>query len=737
MVISFAQAFWLFKGMQFDHVDSGLQGYINFSQFFNGFFVWGVTNYTGLITPIGSSINFIFYLFNALLFILAGWTLGTELFYGLLIAIGNLSLFFLLYMLLEDKPVIARVVAGSFAMVFFSFYTAINNGPGYELTGVFLPATILFAYLLAKNLDSNMHKEKHKNYVYTILSLFTISAALLFAAGGAAYIIQNIITIAFPIVFLALLGLQKHRKELFIYYIIGIFLATIIVVPIFWSGAIFTNTVGNTFFNSGSLWIIYNLNRQNIFTSLQLYSQSGANMPYYIFELALIVFVIASLFSINKKDRLRTAIILGSFVSLFLIVFIWDNFGAPFGQVFNFLLSHFNELLVFRYSGSSLYYCIFFLYSVLGGIGIGSIYESLKEMRSNDNIKKLLLIIFVVFIASLALIRLYYSDYINYVAYTGISIPGHVYNLSNYINAQNGNFNVALLPVETPFMQFDSWYVGVDIYTYLINNPSFTGGYVAAQEQFFPPSQGEYYNVGSGIDSANLNGNELVNELGVLGIRYIVVQGDSLHEGDMGAFSFNNIYKNLDSSKSILFMKKFGNSSIYENSNYVPLVYASDVDNIGNASTAEIFDVIGNKTFNIQNTSVYSTSIDGFYNDSSTINARRISDFSQPNITFVQNTPTKVTVRVHNATTPYYLVFRETYDPHWAAFYSNGTEVNPYDHIAVNGFANAWYMNKTGSYTVTLYYTLQTDAWIAWAVSFIALGVTVAIGVYGWMERGE
>ncbi len=111
-----------------------------------------------------------------------------------------------------------------------------------------------------------------------------------------------------------------------------------------------------------------------------------------------------------------------------------------------------------------------------------------------------------------------------------------------------------------------------------------------------------------------------------------------------------------------------------------------------------------------------------------------IDNFSKPNITFVENTPTKVTVHVSNATTPYYLVFRETYDPQWAAFYSNGTEVDPRDHIAVNGFANAWYMNKTGNYTITLYYTLQTDAWIAWGVSFAALFVTIGIGVYGWKE---
>ena len=188
-------------------------------------------------------------------------------------------------------------------------------------------------------------------------------------------------------------------------------------------------------------------------------------------------------------------------------------------------------------------------------------------------------------------------------------------------------------------------------------------------------------------------------------------------------------------NSGILFVKKFGNSSIYENSKTVPLTYASDVENIGNVSTSIIFNVIENDSFNIQNDSVYSAYINGFYNDSNTINATPIANFVKPNITFVENTPTKVTVHVSNATTPYYLVFRETYDPHWAAFYSNGTEVNPRDHIAVNGLANAWYMNKTGNYTITLYYTLQTDAWIAWGVSFAALFVTVGIGVYGWKKK--
>ena len=734
ILVSLAQGFWLFKGMQFDHTDSGLQGYINFSQFFYGFFMWGPTNYTGLITSIGSSIGFLLSLFDGLLFVVFGWVLSSEVFYGLLIAVGNISVFFLLYLLLEGKPLIGKILAGSFAMALFSFYTAINNGPGYGIVGAFLPASMLFALMLAKSLERKSHNSISLYNGYILFALFAASLSFLFAFGGAAYIIQNVLTIAFPMLFLVLFVAKSNKRKLFAYYLFGVLLAAAIVSPSYWSTQVFTKAVGNVFFNSGSFWIIHNLNYQNIFTSLQLYAQSGWYRVYYAYEVALVIFGLSSLAYLKRNGMDTRAFILGAFISFFVIVFIWDNFGLPFGQVFNVLINHFNELLVFRYSGSSLYYCIGFLYAVLAGFGIGSIYDTIRNMRHIKAIKYMSLLAFALLVVLLIGIRVYYNDYANYYTYNGISIPNHVYKISVYINSQKGNFNVGLLPVESPFMQFDSWYEGTDVYTYLINNPSFTGAYVAAQELFFPPSTNEYYRIGNGADRGYLLGTPLSNALGILGIKYVVVQGDAIQAGDMGIFSFNSIYTDINNTPDMHFEVKYGNSSVYENRNYVHLAYASNLINLGNASSGSIFDAIAHPSFNIQNTSVYSTHIDNFYNDSNTINATSIANFTKPDITFIENNPTQVTVHISNATTPFYLVFRETYDPHWTAFYSNGTEVNPRDHIAVNGFANAWYMNRTGNYTVILYYTLQTDAWIAWGVSFAALFVTIGIGVYGWKE---
>ncbi len=730
-----AQSVWLFKGAPFDHGDSGLQGFINFSQFFYQFYMWGPTNYTGLITTTGSPLGFILSAVNALLLAIFGLAIGPEILYGLLIAAGSLGTFFLVYRLLDGKPFLGKVLAGFFAITLYGFYSAVSNGPGYSITGTFLPVSMLFALLLAESVNQ---KKENKRIEYAYITLLTLSLGMLFTFGGAAYIIQDLFTIALPMLMLFVFATKSRKATLFKYYVFSIFIAALIVSPEFVSSAIFTNTVGNQFF-SGSVQILKYLDYQNLFTSLQLYANPGSSRIYDIYEITLVVFSLSSLIYLDKKDKSKMPFIIGIFVSLFVIVFIWDNFGAPFGSIFSVLLTHFKELMVFRYSGSSLYYCEGFVYAVLGGFGIGSIYGRIDRAKQKNILRMVGLAVFILLIIALIIIRIYYLDYINYVSYKGgITIPGHVYNISDYINSQNGSFNVGLLPVESPFMHFATWYEGTNIYTYFINNPAFTGGYVAASEMFFPPSRSIYLSIGEKISENQTRGRVLTNALDALGIRYMIVQGDTLYMDDEQAFSFNAIRSSLNGS-GLNAVYSAGNSTVYKNKGYLPLVYASNILNIANASSSNILSVIENSTFEVNNTSVFSTYISGFYNDSNTINAMPINGFSEPTVGFVDNNPTQVTVHVRNATTPFYLIFRETYDPHWAAIYANGTRVPQRNHIAVNGFANAWYMNKTGNYTMTLYYTPQTEAWISWFVSFAALFVTVGIGVYSWkgMRKGR
>lgn len=91
------------------------------------------------------------------------------------------------------------------------------------------------------------------------------------------------------------------------------------------------------------------------------------------------------------------------------------------------------------------------------------------------------------------------------------------------------------------------------------------------------------------------------------------------------------------------------------------------------------------------------------------------------NISFIYEkiNPTKYIVHV-NASKPFFLVFSESYHKDWVA-YVDGQQIPVKYHFMVNGFANAWYINKTGSYTITLEFWPQRLFYIGSAISITTL----------------
>lgn len=85
------------------------------------------------------------------------------------------------------------------------------------------------------------------------------------------------------------------------------------------------------------------------------------------------------------------------------------------------------------------------------------------------------------------------------------------------------------------------------------------------------------------------------------------------------------------------------------------------------------------------------------------------------------------TFKVHvNASEPFTLVFTEAYDPLWKAFIDGETLTSTPTYSLVNSF----YINKTGQFTVTIYFTGQTNADIGLKValtSFIFLVVALPL----------
>jgi len=90
-------------------------------------------------------------------------------------------------------------------------------------------------------------------------------------------------------------------------------------------------------------------------------------------------------------------------------------------------------------------------------------------------------------------------------------------------------------------------------------------------------------------------------------------------------------------------------------------------------------------------------------------------------INFERINPTKYSVHVQ-ALNPFFLVFSESYHRGWTA-YIDGQQIPNEYHFFANGFANAWYINKTGTYAITLEFWPQTLFTIGSAISITTLTI--------------
>ncbi len=89
---------------------------------------------------------------------------------------------------------------------------------------------------------------------------------------------------------------------------------------------------------------------------------------------------------------------------------------------------------------------------------------------------------------------------------------------------------------------------------------------------------------------------------------------------------------------------------------------------------------------------------------------------SPPDIQFEKIDPTKYIVHIRS-TTPFFLIFSEKFDPRWVASSGNVT----FKHFKVNFFANGFWVDKTGDFSVTIDFATQ---------ELYSIGLTVSFSVF-------
>jgi len=146
----------------------------------------------------------------------------------------------------------------------------------------------------------------------------------------------------------------------------------------------------------------------------------------------------------------------------------------------------------------------------------------------------------------------------------------------------------------------------------------------------------------------------------------VVVQGDSAPNGTANGYvdyNYSYIYANLNSSNNISYVAHYGNTSIYENNEALPLVFSGNNKSV---------------SFNI--------------------------------ISY-----TEISANLHNASSIY---LRQTYDPNWIASYQNGTVIS--NHKVGFGYMNKWTISHSAK-TILLSYAPEKYAYWGLLISIVSI----------------
>ncbi len=299
-----------------------------------------------------------------------------------------------------------------------------------------------------------------------------------------------------------------------------------------------------------------------------------------------------------------------------------------------------------------------------------------------------------------------------------VRIPSYYYDSQAWISSQRSDFSVLSLPLTKQFVTY-SWDGGT--HGMIGQNPEawlYPQRVISLENGGLTPLITKMINNNGSLGLRN----QLLN---LMNIKYVLVHNDTnwaFMEGNQMWTPTSSVALQsfLKSNSGLREVKNFGSLSFYENMYWHPMgIYTASKSVLVNGGQYGLMSYLQRENINtsetvlllsdqLNNPQALPVNVDLIYN---------------PSISYEKISPTKYVVQV-NASAPFYLVFAETYDKGWTAS-TNGQQITEQYHFEANGFANGWYINKTGSYTITLEFEPQKLVSLGLAVSIIALIVSM------------
>lgn len=380
-----------------------------------------------------------------------------------------------------------------FSVIFLAFNEEIVNGGQFDISASLLITTIAIIYIVI-----------FKSYKYSLLAgVYSFFLFAGFPGGTLTYLEEIVLVILLFLVIIIIL--KKYMNKLFLKNaILGILLSAIFIIlansyfalPFIGIKSLYFYALSSA---NPSYALSFSFDKIEILTNAIRLVNNWADysgfaplwmLPYlkntYIYYMLFLIPFLSIISILFKYKKINILI----YILMAITIFLSKANNPPFGNIFQYMILHFDILRPF-YNGASFSPFLIIEYSLLFPITLGYLYkymDKIEKININNNIKKIIRNskkIFPFVIIFIMLISVYPQlspQLVHGNPSTPLEsrLPSYYYNASSFL-MKNPNGAVMVFPEVNTFNSNTycniTWYNGVNIYPGIIYNPSVANSY--------------------------------------------------------------------------------------------------------------------------------------------------------------------------------------------------------------------------------------------------------------------
>lgn len=375
-----------------------------------------------------------------------------------------------------------------------------------------------------------------------------------------------------------------------------------------------------------------------------------------------------------KKDLLNAFSL-----SVFAIsAILFQGINPPFGKFYLFLYNNFPGFFIYR-DVHHFDILLLFSYSLIFGSGLN---EFIKKVTTKSRFSKIILSFVTTLL--LFLLHAYGHPLFDGKLITPVKVPDYYFEAISFLKNESMMYRVFY-----PFRNYLTVYKWskFELVNIFFSSPYFPP-IVSYEDAISVTTLPEYARlvIAEVSELFRKSDNSSSKALGMLSIKYIITD------------SADNIGNSMSSKNltGIALDKVFGTVYVYKNNNTLPIIYICR--NLVYTSTpiSNLGSIISSSQLNEDSVIVFEAQT-----RSSKISGN-MSFNSKVEIKITSYTPVRYEVKI-NSSGPFFLVFTETFNDGWIAYSNNET----FTHFVANYYANGWYIDKAGNYTITIEFKPQ------------------------------